>query len=267
MVSQETLRGGNKVNELRADNGLNQLAVHCIELVELERDSALKEIKISSSNQRLDLLGTRIRDPLPNLVLPMCPYIIGLVGGIASGFEKIGDNLAAKGALVIDCDKLAEELSNQDERKNDVSFNSAFADGSPGLWPELRQKIKDKINEGKNSTVIVLQGNINQQAGWQDDCHETWAVIIPEKEVRNICISLKYGNYLCLTIQAMRRLTEVKHIPQEVAVQLLRTNSDNKTLVDNANVVISTAWDQDFTDTQITRAWSLLNVALKENEK
>lgn len=113
VVSQETLRGGNKVNELRAANGLNELAVHCIELVELERDSSLKEIKISSSNQRMDLLGTRFRDPLPNHLLPKCPYVIGLVGGVATGFDKIGSNLAARGAFVIDCDRMAEELCNK----------------------------------------------------------------------------------------------------------------------------------------------------------
>lgn len=186
MVSQETLRGGNKVNELRADNGLNQLAVHCIELVELERDSTLKEIKISSSNQRMDLLGTRIRDPLPNHKLPKLPYVIGLIGGIATGVEKVADNLAARGAFVLDCDRLAEELCNRDESKSDSNFNSAFGDGSAGLWPELRQKIRESVAEVKDSVqVVVLQGHVLQQAGWQGDCHEVWAVIIPAKEVHS----------------------------------------------------------------------------------
>lgn len=31
--------------------------------------------------------------------------------------------------------------------------------------------------------MVVLQGNIILQAGWQEDCHEVWAVIISEKEV------------------------------------------------------------------------------------
>lgn len=49
----------------------------------------------------------------------------------------------------------------------------------------------------------------------------------------------------------MRRLTEVERNPEEVAAQMLRSQSDNKTLVAQANVVLSTAWDQEFTETQV----------------
>lgn len=192
VVSQETMRGGNKVNELRVANGLNELAIHCIELVELERDSEFKEIKISSSNQRMDLLGTRIRDPLPNPSLPNAPHVIGLVGGIAAGLETIGSKLAERGAFVIDCDLLAEKLCNKNEMDKDSSFNSAFDDESAGLWPELRNEIKEKISQVKDSSVVVLQGNILHQAGWQEDCHEVWAVIIPPKEVSSFFTNVWY---------------------------------------------------------------------------
>lgn len=63
VVSSETKRGGEKVNELRAANGLNQLDIYCIELVELESEDADKEVKVSSSNQRMDLLGARLKQP------------------------------------------------------------------------------------------------------------------------------------------------------------------------------------------------------------
>lgn len=186
------MRGGQKVNELRAASGLNELAVHCIELVELESDSAFKEIKISSSNQRMDLLGTRIRAALPNATLPKLPYIVSLVGGVATSLKEVGENLRARGAIVIDCDQLAEELCNQEDGKKDASFDAAFKDNSPGLWPDLRLKIKAQVAELKNSPVVVLQGNILLQAGWQEDCHEVWAVIIPVKEVGS-CSSKSYN--------------------------------------------------------------------------
>lgn len=51
----------------------------------------------------------------------------------------------------------------------------------------------------------------------------------------------------------MRRLIEIEKKPQEVADQLLRSHSDNATLVEQANVVLSTAWDQEFTETQVIR--------------
>lgn len=63
VVSAETKRGGEKVNELRAANGLNELDIHCIELVELESEDADKELKVSSSNQRMDLLGSKLKLP------------------------------------------------------------------------------------------------------------------------------------------------------------------------------------------------------------
>lgn len=63
VVSAETKRGGEKVNELRAAKGLNQLEVCCIDLMEGDKDFADKELKVSSSNQRMDLLGSKLRRP------------------------------------------------------------------------------------------------------------------------------------------------------------------------------------------------------------
>lgn len=63
VVSAETLRGGEKVNELRAQNNLNALDIFCIELVEASDKSGPRESKVSSSNTRIDLLGSRLRKP------------------------------------------------------------------------------------------------------------------------------------------------------------------------------------------------------------
>lgn len=63
VVSAETLRGGEKVNELRVQNKLNPLEIFCIELVEATDKSGPKESKVSSSNTRIDMLGRRLRSP------------------------------------------------------------------------------------------------------------------------------------------------------------------------------------------------------------
>lgn len=61
IVSKETERGGQKVNELRKQNGLSELDIFCIEVVESEDcQDEIKECKVSSSNQRIDMLGTRL---------------------------------------------------------------------------------------------------------------------------------------------------------------------------------------------------------------
>lgn len=63
VVSAETLRGGHKVNEVRATKQLCQLDIFSIDIVESNVDDGIHESKVSSSNQRIDLLGTRWREP------------------------------------------------------------------------------------------------------------------------------------------------------------------------------------------------------------
>ena len=63
VVSAETLRGGEKVNEVRQQNKLKTLDIFCIDLVESTDKNGPKESKVSSSNTRIDLLGTRWRKP------------------------------------------------------------------------------------------------------------------------------------------------------------------------------------------------------------
>lgn len=62
IVSAETLKGGQKVNEIRAKNNLSQLDIFSIDLVEsIHYGNVPKESKVSSSNARIDMLGTRIK--------------------------------------------------------------------------------------------------------------------------------------------------------------------------------------------------------------
>jgi len=63
VVSEETLRGAHKVNELRANKQLCQLDIYTIDIVESKVNDGIHESKVSSSNTRIDLLGTRWRQP------------------------------------------------------------------------------------------------------------------------------------------------------------------------------------------------------------
>lgn len=110
VVSDETMSGGKKVNEIRILNKLRTLDIHSIALVSNSTKSAdEEEDKISSSNYRMRLLGTRLKEP--NLNVKYGPYIIGITGGIAAGKSTIGEYFRSKkGAALIDCDKIAHEL-------------------------------------------------------------------------------------------------------------------------------------------------------------
>ena len=63
VVSGETLRGAHKVNELRATKELCQLDIFTIDIVESKVNDGIHESKVSSSNTRIDMLGTRWRQP------------------------------------------------------------------------------------------------------------------------------------------------------------------------------------------------------------
>lgn len=64
VVSQETQRGGDKVNELRLQKNLSKLDIHVVELAADECHNDHEEAKISSSNHRIRLLGTRLQTPV-----------------------------------------------------------------------------------------------------------------------------------------------------------------------------------------------------------
>lgn len=64
VVSEETLKGGLKVNEMRTEKGFPPLVVHSVDLlVTQNKQEQEEEDKVSSGNLRLRLLGTRLLKP------------------------------------------------------------------------------------------------------------------------------------------------------------------------------------------------------------
>lgn len=72
VVSEETKRGGNKVNEMRVQKNLTELDIHVVKLVTDANHREHEESKISSSNNRIRLLGTRLRAPVCIRQLNIC---------------------------------------------------------------------------------------------------------------------------------------------------------------------------------------------------
>lgn len=66
VVSEETVKGGDKVNQLRQTNGLKKLDLHVVKIVPDEAHKDHEETKVSSSNYRKRLLGTRLKEPVRN---------------------------------------------------------------------------------------------------------------------------------------------------------------------------------------------------------
>ncbi len=63
VVSEETQRGGLKINELRQEKGWNLLDIHTISIIDDHHAGEQEESKISSSSFRKRLLGSHIKPP------------------------------------------------------------------------------------------------------------------------------------------------------------------------------------------------------------
>ncbi|XP_012273059.1 bifunctional coenzyme A synthase [Orussus abietinus] len=263
VVSEETKRGGDKVNELRQQKGLSKLDVHVVELVKDQLCQEHEEAKISSSNHRMRLLGTRLRRP--NLSdKDLKPYIIGLTGGIASGKSSVGDKLQKLGAGLVNCDRIAHDLYEPGkqcynlivehygsgilkpdgyiDRKalGSLVFNDrAQLDKLNNLvWPAIFEEAQKQIREyhKKGFDVIVLEAAVLIQAHWQHVCHEIWTCIIPQDE-------------------AVKRVIERNALTEEEARLRIKSQPTNTEQINEAHVVISTLWSHEFTQQQIQKAW------------
>lgn len=204
------------MNEVRALESLSQLRIHCIDVIEIDTKEEAKELKVSSSNRRLDLLGTRLKEPTPKPKLPSKPYLIGLVGGITSGKSVICGHFEKLGAKVINCDQMAHQLyvpgteCNQ-QIKNAFGDGVINADGSinrkalggvvfgdaakrnqlnsivwPALWvrvQEIIQQIRDEDLKTEKRSIVMLEAAVLLQANWEKDLHEIWSLIIPPERV------------------------------------------------------------------------------------
>ncbi|XP_049873172.1 bifunctional coenzyme A synthase isoform X2 [Pectinophora gossypiella] len=273
VVSEETVRGAQKVNEKRRENGVSPLEVHVIGLTEdqYEKRSQEEEVKVSSSNQRMRMLGTTLRPPVPNPRIPDWPYVIGLAGGIASGKSSIAEKLKAKGAAIVNCDFIAHDLykpglplnqtiaetfgkqviteTGEVDRKKlgEIVFGdkAQLEKLNQVLWPEILNEAQRRVRAlgSEGYRVVVMEAAVMVRAQWYHYCHQLWAVIIPPDE-------------------AIIRLQKRNNLTEEEARQRIESQPSNLEQVALANVVFSPYWSYEYTQGQIDRAWEQLQALL-----
>ncbi|KAH8302841.1 hypothetical protein KR044_011075, partial [Drosophila immigrans] len=276
VVSAETLRGGQKVNEIRATKELCQLDIFAIDIVESKVHDGIHESKVSSSNTRIDLLGTRWRQPEARPNLSSRPYIIGLTGGIASGKSRMAARLGEMGAHVIDCDKVAHDVYEPDQRcyqqivkhfGSDILASDGRIDrsklgprvfGNPAelqklnaiVWPEIILEVNKRLASLRVAAqvpqVVVLEAAVLLKAGWESNCHEVWSMIVPPEE-------------------AVKRVMERNNLSETEARKRLASQESNADIVAKSQVIFSSQWDYDFTQRQAERAWQLLHKELAQS--
>lgn len=272
VVSEETVRGGEKVNQLRKERNLSQLDIHVVKLMSDEQSDENEDPKISSSNERIRLLGTRLRQTnLKDKTLR--PYIIGLTGGIASGKSSIAEKLEKLGAGHVNCDKIAHDLYEPGKEcyklivenfGTDILNSERFIDRkalgnivfnnkeqlnklNKLVWPAILKEAKMQMNSlhEKGVDIIVMEAAVLIQANWQNYCHEIWTCIIPEEE-------------------AVKRVMERNSLSEDEAKQRITVQPSNVQQINEANVVVSTLWSHEVTQKQVQKAWNELMNHLKE---
>lgn len=275
VVSEETLRGANKINEKRVDNGFDPMDVYVISMAEDKHphiSHGEEEDKISSSNQRMRLLGTLLRPPKPNPHIPDWPYVIGLAGGIASGKSNIAEKLKLKGAGIVNCDIIAHELykpgmplnqtlaetfgkhiiTEQGEVNRRLLGSIVFSDQeqleklNAVMWPAVMEEAQKRIKAlgEQGYKVVVMEAAVMVRAKWYNHCHQLWSVIIPPAE-------------------AIKRLQERNALSEDEAKKRIEAQPSNQEQVEHANIVFSPFWSYEYTQKQIDRAWEHLQEYLK----
>ncbi|CAG9773804.1 unnamed protein product [Ceutorhynchus assimilis] len=269
MVSEETVRGGELINEIRRTKNLEELKIVAINFIEEPNPQPKEEHKVSSSNLRLRLLGTLIK-PLKNKNIPNKPYVIGLTGGIASGKSGVATHLHNLGAAVIDCDKIAHRMYSRDgpsfqkvidQFGNDIiNFDGEIDRRMLGdkvfnkpvelkkltdiLWPEMAKEI-NRIIKILPNPIICVEAAVLCQAGWDQFCHEVWITLVPQRD-------------------AIQRLVTRNNLDEEQAKNRLESQPSNKEYVENANVIICPLWEVAYTKSQVEKAWGLLQHRLSK---
>ncbi|XP_070565476.1 bifunctional coenzyme A synthase-like [Ptychodera flava] len=274
VVSEETQKGGDMVNQKRIEKGLSKLDVYTIDLVEDTHHAPHEESKISSSSQRLRMLGLLLKPPLDRPELPQVPYIVGLTGGSASGKSSVCRRLEKLGAYVIDCDKLghkAYEPGTETYQKLIKEFGQdivaetgqinrralgakVFANKSrlqilnQIVWPEIARLAKEQIAECSNKgiKVCILDAAVLLEAGWIDFVHEVWVSVVPKDE-------------------AVKRIVERDGLSEERALQRVESQISNSERVASANVVLSTLWEPEVTQLQVEKAWEQLQARISSS--
>ncbi|XP_047486498.1 bifunctional coenzyme A synthase-like [Penaeus chinensis] len=277
VVSEETKKGIDIINSARKESELKPLEGYIISLVEdKDRKSAEEEGKVSSSSQRMRLLGTVIRPLTPNLDIPSHPHVIGLTGGSASGKSSVAKRFQKLGAGIVDCDKLGHEAYKkgtdcynkliQEFGKDIVASDGEINRRALGpkvfnnkdaleklnsiVWPEIARLAKEQTTDlgGKGHDVVILDAAVLLEAKWEMFCHQVWVCIIKREE-------------------AIKRIVERDARTQEEAERRIDSQLSNKERVSRANVVFCTQWAEEYTQGQVERAWKDLQTMLRGKEE
>ena len=197
--------------------------------------------------------------------------IIGLTGGIGSGKSTVAGMLAARGAIVIDADRVAHEVyapgtegfdkvlarfgkqvlgaDGAIDRKalGAVVFGdaSALADLNAIIHPLVRKEVARRLLEAaerKPDATIVIEAALMTETGWTGGAGTLW-VVIAEPEI------------------ALRRLVRDREMNEAEARLRIAAQATNEARRKHATVVIENNGTLEDLESAVDQAWQTLETA------
>jgi len=196
--------------------------------------------------------------------------VIGLTGGIASGKSTISAALAARGATIVDADKVGHEAYTPGSEgwqavvdafgKQIVAENGeidrkalgAIVFGDPAqrerlqaiIWPVMKRMMARMLDEfrAEGRKVVVVEAAVLLEAGWQDLVDQIWVVTVP------------------VTV-AEQRLIARNGLTPEQAQARIAAQLSNEERTREASVVIDNSGSVEQAEAEVGRRWDELVAA------
>ena len=108
----------------------------------------------------------------------------------------------------------------------------------------MKTEIIDKVSKEGKHRIVVFEGAVLFEAGWEKEANEVWCCVIPRDE-------------------AVKRIVNRNGLTEEAALKRISSQMSNDERLSKSNVVLSTFWEPDFTEKQCQKAWQLLEDRLK----
>ena len=196
--------------------------------------------------------------------------VIGLTGGIASGKSTISAALAARGATIVDADKVGHEAYTPGSEgwqavvgafgKQIVAENGeidrkalgAIVFGDPAqrerlqtiIWPVMKRMMARMLDEfrAEGRKVVVVEAAVLLEAGWQDLVDQVWVVTVP-------------------VAVAEQRLIARNGLTPEQAQARIAAQLSNEARTREASVVIDNSGTVAQAEAEVRRHWDQLIAA------
>lgn len=190
-------------------------------------------------------------------------YLIGMTGNIATGKSTVDAMLAAKGAEVLDADRVVHDLQRKGQpawqrivarfgqdvltpqgeldraKLGKIVFSDAAAlqDLELIIHPAVRDEERRRILEAPSGTVLVVDAIKLFESGMAAACNTVWAVTAPAEA-------------------QLQRLQRQRGMAEDLARQRINAQLPQEEKAGRADVVIDNSGTLEQTQAQIDRAWT-----------